>query len=278
MITGLSDYATLNNGLHMPRIGLGTLRVTEGGEVETAVSTAIKSGYRLIDTASIYKNEDGVGEGIRRSGIARDQLFVTTKVWYTDYGYEETLRAYDDSLKKLGLDYVDLYLIHWPCGDRFKSAYKALEKLYKDGKVKAIGVSNFHVHHLEDLLSEAEVVPALNQVECHPLLQQEELRAYCRDKGIAFQAWSPLMAGNSLDHPVLVKLAEKYGKSTSQIILRWDLQNDILTIPKSTNEKRILDNLSVFDFELTPEDLQAISTMNENKRFGPDPEVFGLNK
>ncbi|GKV55073.1 putative oxidoreductase YtbE [Sporosarcina sp. NCCP-2222] len=274
----LQDTTTLHNGVKMPWFGLGVFKVEEGPELVNAVKTAILHGYRSIDTAAIYGNEEGVGQGIREgikeAGISREDLFVTSKVWNDDLGYESTITAYEASLRKLNLDYLDLYLIHWPVEGKFKDAWKALESLYKEGRVKAIGVSNFQVHHLEDLMKEAEIKPMVNQVECHPRLTQKELKAFCQEHGIQLEAWSPLMQGQLLDNPVLLEIANKYNKSVAQVILRWDLQNGIVTIPKSTKEHRIVENATVFDFELTKEDMERIDGLNENHRVGPDPDNF----
>ncbi|WHY66897.1 aldo/keto reductase [Neobacillus sp. SuZ13] len=274
MINNLQSTTTINNGVKMPWFGLGVFKVEEGPELVNAVKTAIKHGYRSIDTASIYGNEEGVGQGIKESGIAREDLFVTSKVWNADLGYESTLAAYQTSLDKLGLEYLDLYLIHWPVAGKYKEAWRALETLYKEGRVKAIGVSNFQVHHLEDLLKDAEIKPMVNQVEYHPRLTQKEVQTFCRENGIQMEAWSPLMQGQLLDNEVLVELASKYNKSVAQIILRWDLQNGVITIPKSTKEHRIIENSQVFDFELTQEDMHRINELNQNHRVGPDPDNF----
>ncbi|MCM3747632.1 aldo/keto reductase [Paenibacillus pasadenensis] len=272
-LQGLKDTVELHNGVQMPRFGLGVWQVTEEGVVEQAVMSAIKAGYRSIDTAKIYGNEDGVGRGIRDSGISRDELFITTKVWNADMGYESTLQAFQASLDKLGLDKLDLYLIHWPVEGKIKDTWRAMEKLYKDGRVSAIGVCNFHIHHLKELMQDAEIKPMLNQVECHPLLSQAELREFCQQHGIVVEAWSPLMQGN-LGLPELADLAKKHGKTPAQIVLRWDLQHGIVTIPKSTHEHRIIENAGVFDFELSAEDMALIDGINQNKRFGPDPDNF----
>ncbi|MBK5484468.1 MULTISPECIES: aldo/keto reductase [Peribacillus] len=278
MVKNLQDTTTLHNGVKMPWFGLGVFKVEEGPELVNAVKVAIKHGYRSIDTAAIYENEEGVGQGIREglkeAGISREDLFVTSKVWNADLGYESTIAAYETSLKKLGLEYLDLYLIHWPVEGKYKEAWKALETLYKEGKVKAIGVSNFQIHHLKDVIKDAEVKPMVNQVECHPRLTQKEVQAFCKEQGIQLEAWSPLMQGELLDNEVLQEIATKYGKSVAQVILRWDLQNGIVTIPKSTKEHRIVENSSVFDFELTEEDMNRISDLNQNHRVGPDPDNF----
>jgi methylglyoxal/glyoxal reductase len=274
----LQDTTTLHNGVKMPWFGIGVFKVEEGPELVHAVKTAIQYGYRSIDTAAIYENEAGVGQGIREglkeTGISREELFVTSKVWNADLGYESTIKAYETSLNKLGLEYLDLYLIHWPVEGKYKEAWRALETLYKEGRVKAIGVSNFHIHHLEDLMKDAEIKPMVNQVEYHPRLTQKELKAFCREHGIQLEAWSPLMQGQLLDHQVLKDIANKYGKSPAQVILRWDLQNGVVTIPKSTKAHRIAENAQVFDFALTDEEMERIDSLNLNKRVGPDPDNF----
>ncbi|GLH62936.1 aldo/keto reductase [Parageobacillus sp. G301] len=274
----LQDTTTLHNGVKMPWLGIGVFKVEEGPELVNAVKTAIKHGYRSIDTAAIYGNEVGVGQGIREgmkeAGISREDLFVTSKVWNTDLGYESTIAAYETSLNKLGLEYLDLYLIHWPVEGKYKDAWRALETLYKEGRVKAIGVSNFQIHHLEDLMKEAEIKPMVNQVEYHPRLTQKELQSFCQKHGIQLEAWSPLMQGQLLNNEVLQEIANKYNKSVAQVILRWDLQNGVVTIPKTTKEHRIVENASVFDFELTEEDMERIDGLNQNHRVGPDPDNF----
>lgn len=275
MIRSISDCATLSNEVKMPWLGLGVWRVQNGEEVERAVKAAIGAGYRSIDTAAAYGNEEGVGRAIKECGVPREQLFVTTKVWNSMQGYDSTLRAFEESRRKLGLDYIDLYLVHWPVKGKYKQTWKALEKLYKDGNVRAIGVSNFQVHHLEDLMADSEIVPMVNQVEFHPLLSQRELREFCRAKGIQLEAWSPLMQGH-LDVPEIAAIARKYGKSPAQIVLRWDLQHGVVTIPKSVTESRIRENANVFDFELSAEDMETIDGLNKNHRFGPDPDNFNF--
>ncbi|MFB9328405.1 aldo/keto reductase [Paenibacillus aurantiacus] len=278
MTQSIQSRTTLNNGIAMPWFGLGVFKVEEGEELVQAIRSAVKRGYRSIDTAAIYGNEASVGQGIREalaeSGLTRDQLFITSKVWTADMGYEETLAAYETSLAKLGLDYLDLYLIHWPVAGKINDTWRAMEKLYQDGRVKAIGVSNFQVHHLESLMETAEIKPVVNQVEFHPLLVQEELRAFAKAQDIQLEAWSPLMQGMLLDHPVLQTIAESHGKSVAQIILRWDLQHGVITIPKSTKDHRIAENADVFDFALSDEDMRRIDALNENRRVGPDPDNF----
>ncbi|MFS0863151.1 aldo/keto reductase [Fredinandcohnia sp. 179-A 10B2 NHS] len=274
MVKSLQETTTLHNGVVMPWFGLGVFKVKEGQEVIDAVKAAIKHGYKSIDTAAIYQNEEGVGQAIKESGIAREELFVTSKVWNADQGYETTLQAYETSLNKLGLDYLDLYLIHWPGKDKYIETWRALEKLYRDGRVRAIGVSNFHVHHLENLMKNSEIKPMVNQVEYHPHLAQEELRAFCKKEGIQLEAWSPLKQGQLLSEPTINEIAEKYNKSAAQIILRWDLQTEVVTIPKSIKEHRIQENADIFDFELSQEDMDRISGLNKNERVGSNPDVM----
>nr|WP_091225467.1 aldo/keto reductase [Paenibacillus sp. BC26] len=274
----VQDTTTLHNGVKMPWLGLGVFQVAEGDELVQAVKTAIKQGYRSVDTAAIYGNEQSVGRGIQEaiseSGIAREELFVTSKVWNADLGYEATLAAYETSLAKLGLEYLDLYLIHWPVKGKYKEAWRALETLYKEGRVRAIGVSNFQIHHLEDVMKDATVKPMVNQVELHPQLSQQELRRFCAEHGIQIEAWSPLMQGQLLEHPVLKEIAGAHNKSIAQVILRWDLQHGIVTIPKSTKEHRIIENASLFDFELSSDEVARIDQLNQNLRVGPDPDNF----
>ncbi len=270
----LQSTTTLANGVKMPWLGLGVYKVEDGQEVVDSVKYAIKAGYKSIDTAKIYENEEGVGQAVKESGVSREELFVTSKVWNADQGYDTTIQAFETSLNKLGLEYLDLYLIHWPVEGKYKDTWKALEKLYKDGKIRAIGVSNFQVHHLEDLIADAEVKPMVNQIEFHPLLTQTEVREYCKKQEIQVEAWSPLAQGELLDNEVLTQIAEKHGKSTAQVILRWDLQNEVVTIPKSTKEHRIIQNADVFDFELNAEEVEKINALNQNHRVGPDPDNF----
>jgi diketogulonate reductase-like aldo/keto reductase len=252
----------------------------EGNEVVQAVKAALKHGYLSIDTAAAYNNEEGVGraiaESIAEGTVSRENIFVTSKVWNSDQGYDTTLAAFNESLHKLNLDYLDLYLVHWPVKGKYKETWRALEKVYAEGKVKAIGVSNFQVHHLDDLLQDATVVPAVNQIEFHPLLAQQHLRDYSKSKNIQLEAWSPLGQGNLLDHELLKKIAAKHGKTTAQVILRWDLELGVVTIPKSVKEHRIIENANIFDFQLDAEDIAAIATLNENKRFGSDPDNFNF--
>lgn len=272
---------TLNNGLEMPLVGYGVFRVPDGENLAEAVKMAIATGYRSIDTAQIYRNEEGVGRGIRAAIaeglVTREELFVTSKVWNDGLSYEETLAAYDDSLDKLGLEYLDLYLIHWPgIDENYVEAYKALEKIYQDGRVRSIGVSNFHVHHLENLLAQTTVVPVVNQIEFHPHLTQAEVRAYCHEHGIQVEAWSPLMNGALLEEELIQQLAAKYDKTPAQIVLRYDVQHNVVTIPKTMTPTRMKENLSVFDFALTNEEMTQLDAMNDGLRCGPNPEKFNF--
>jgi methylglyoxal/glyoxal reductase len=276
MTNNLQATTTLYNGVKMPWIGLGVFKVEEGPELVNAVKFAIKHGYRSIDTAAIYGNEVGVGQAIREAmteyGIKRADLFITSKVWNADLGYKSTIEAYETSLRKLGLDYLDLYLIHWPVEDKYVEAWRALETIYKEGKVKAIGVSNFQVHHLKQIMKDAEIKPMVNQVEYHPRLTQQEVKTFCDNNGIQFEAWSPLMQGQLFDNPLLKEIAKKFNKTVAQVILRWDIQNGVITIPKSTKELRIIENSTIFDFELTKEDMEQINNLNQNHRVGPNPD------
>ncbi|MFI9615018.1 aldo/keto reductase [Streptomyces sp. NPDC052023] len=269
----------LNNGVEMPQLGFGVWQVPDD-EAERAVATALEAGYRSIDTAAIYGNEEGTGKAVAASGVPREELFVTTKLWNGDQGYDSTLRAFDVSLGKLGLDYVDLYLIHWPLPskDRYVDTYKAFEKLHADGRIKAIGVSNFLPEHLERLIGETSVVPAVNQIELHPHLQQHAAREFHAEQGIATEAWSPLGSGKGLlEVPAIVAIAQKHHRTPAQVVLRWHLQLGNVVIPKSVTPSRIAENIDVFDFSLDTEDLAAISALNEDRRLGPDPATFDVS-
>lgn len=280
MINHLQDTVTLHNGVQMPGFGLGVFKVEEGQELVNAVKAAIRHGYRSIDTAAVYENEAGVGTAIREaleeSLVKREELFVTSKLWNADQGYESALAAFEATMEKLGLEYLDLYLIHWPVKGKYKDSWRALETLYRDGRVKAIGVSNFQNHHLKDVMEGAEIKPMVNQVEFHPRLTQKDLLLYCQEQGIQMEAWSPLMQGELLNEPLLQEIGAKYGKTVAQVILRWDLQHGVVTIPKSTKEARIIENASIFDFSLSEEDMNRIDGLNEDRRVGPDPDNFNF--
>ncbi len=274
--TAITDCATLNNGLKMPWFGLGVFKSKEGEEVEQAVKWALAAGYRSIDTAAIYGNERGVGKAIRESGVPREEIFLTSKVWNEDLRAGTTRRAIQDSLDRLGTDYLDLYLIHWPVKRRYLEAWQAMEEIYHSGRVKAIGVSNFLRHHLEDLLAHAKLVPAVDQVEFHPYLRQPELMDFCKAHGIQMEAWSPLMQGHVFAVPEIRQLAKKYRKNPAQIVLRWDLQHEVVTIPKSVHRERIAENKQILDFELTGDDMALLDGMNSGKRYGSDPDNFSF--
>lgn len=282
MSAQLSSFQ-LNNGVAMPAVGLG---VFQSGPQETAsaVSTALQHGYRMIDTAAAYANEAQVGQGIRESGIARDEVFITTKLKPADYGYDSTLRAFDSSVQALGLEVLDLYLLHWPMPKQFEStlvSWRAAERLLAEGRVRAIGVCNFRESHLDARMARSEVVPVINQVELHPFLVQNELCEAHRQLGIVTQAWSPLGGVNRywnsgedpLSHPLICRLAEQYGKTPAQIILRWHLQRSASVIPKSVRPERIAENFALFDFSLDASDVSAIDTLDQNRRGGPDPDT-----
>ncbi|MGW4698253.1 aldo/keto reductase [Kitasatospora cineracea] len=266
---------TLNNGIEMPQLGFGVFQVPDE-ETTAAVAAALEAGYRSIDTAAIYGNERGVGKALAASGLPREELFVTTKLWNADQGHDATLRAFDASLDKLGLEYVDLYLIHWPtpARDLYAESWKAIEELAAEGRIRAAGVSNFQPAHLTRLIEAGGLVPAVNQVELHPGLQQAELRAFHAAHGIATEAWSPLAQGAVLDDPAITAIAERTGKSPAQVVLRWHLQLGNLVIPKSVTPARIRQNLDVFDFALTEDDMAAVAATDRGLRTGPDPDQF----
>ncbi|MDX1769148.1 aldo/keto reductase [Arenibacter troitsensis] len=273
-LTDLKGTFRLHNGVDMPYFGLGVYLSEDGKEVTNAVKWALQDGYRHIDTASIYNNEEGVGLGIRESGVDRKDIFVVSKVWNSDQGYESTIRAYESSLERLNLDYLDLYLVHWPVKGKYKETWRAMEYLYKHKGVRAIGVSNFLQHHLEDLIAASEIVPMVNQMEFHPYLVQQDLIDFCHKNTIQYEAWSPLMQGHIFELEIMKDLAAKYKKSIAQIVLRWDLQKGVITIPKSAKKDRIRANADIFDFELAPEDVKKLENLDRGKRFGPDPDNF----
>ncbi|HKJ78474.1 MAG TPA: aldo/keto reductase [Prolixibacteraceae bacterium] len=268
----IQSKTELNNGVKMPWLGLGVFEANDGNEVITAVKTALESGYRSIDTAAAYQNEKGVGTAIQESNVPRDEIFLTSKVWNSQQGYQSTIEAFEKSLDKLQTDYLDLYLIHWPKGKKSVETWKAMEELHNQGKIKAIGVSNFLVHHLEEFLPECKVTPAVNQVEFHPELIQPELLGYCKKKTIQLEAWSPIMKGKVLNVPLLQELGEKYNKTPVQVTLRWEIQKGVVTIPKSVTPKRIVANADIFDFEISDEDMKKIDDLDKNQRTGPHPD------
>ncbi|WP_233505445.1 aldo/keto reductase [Sporosarcina sp. BI001-red] len=270
-----TETKELANGVPMPRFGLGVYKMTDSKQTVEAITYALEHGYRAVDTAAIYENETETGEAIRASGIARDELFITSKVWNTDQGYDQTLRAFESSLKKLGLDYLDLYLTHWPVSGTFVDTYRAIERLYEEKMIRVPGVSNHHIHHLEKLAVTANIAPMVNQVELHPLLTQIPLRNYCAEHQIAVTSWSPLARGQLLDNAVLGVIAKTHQKSAAQVIIRWHLQNDLIVIPKSVTPERILENSQIGDFVLTAEEMKMIDELNRNERTGTDPDTIG---
>ena len=271
---------TFNNGNQMPMLGLGTFRVSDGETLVQSVKHAIEVGYRSIDTAMIYDNESSVGQGIKEglasTGLNREDLFITSKLWLTDFGKENVEKAYLTTLEKLQLEYLDLYLMHWPGTDEalFIETWQALETLYEAGKIKNIGVSNFTEAQLEALLKVAKVKPVINQVEYHPVLTQQSLKSYLKNQDIVMESWSPLMNGEILKNDTIIEIANKYKKSPAQIIIRWNIDTDVVVIPKSVTTSRIEENIEVFDFELTKEDIEVINALNEDRRIGPDPTEF----
>jgi 2,5-diketo-D-gluconate reductase A len=270
------ETITLNNGVRIPQLGFGVWQVPDD-EAERAVNVALEAGYRSIDTAKLYFNEEGVGRALKTSGIPRDELFVTTKLWNDEHDYDTALRAFDGSLERLGLDVVDLYLIHWPVPgqDKYVDAWRALEKIYADGRARAIGVSNFTETNLQRIFETGSIVPALNQVELSPHLAQTPLRAFDAEHGIATEAWSPLGSGHGLlDEPVLGEIGTKYGKTPAQVVIRWHLQLGNVVIPKSVTPSRIRENLDVFDFALDDADMAKVSGLDSGRRTGPDPATF----
>ncbi|MFI9460443.1 aldo/keto reductase [Streptomyces xiamenensis] len=268
-------HVTLNNGEEIPQLGFGVWQVPDD-QATDAVSSALEAGYRHIDTAAIYRNEAGTGKALAASGLPREELFVTTKLWNSDHGYDDALRAIDVSLEKLGLEYVDLYLIHWPTPmyDQYVEAWKAMEQIYADGKAKAIGVSNFRPAHLRRVIDEGTIVPAINQIELHPNFSQAESRGVHAELGIATEAYSPLGSGKGLlDDPKLAEIGAKHGRTPAQVVLRWHLQLGNVVIPKSVTPARIKENIDVFGFELDADDIAAIAALDTNTRVGADPET-----
>jgi diketogulonate reductase-like aldo/keto reductase len=263
----------LNTDLKIPAIGYGTWQIENHNEAQEAVKIALDIGYRLIDTAKVYGNEEGVGKGIKESGLDRSDIFITTKLWNGDQGYDSALKAFDESLKRLGLEYLDLYLIHWPATDKRAESWKALQKIYAEGLAKNIGVSNYTVRHLQELLSGSKVVPAVNQIEFHPFIynDQKEVLEFCKEKGIIIEAYSPLARAKDLNNTTLHAVAERHGKTIAQIMLRWAIQHGTVPIPKSTNAGRIKENFNVFDFELAEEEMQSINRLSSGNHVTWDP-------
>lgn len=276
MISSIKDCTVLNNGLEMPWLGFGVFQVDDGQQVVKAIMNALEIGYRSIDTASVYGNERGVGKAIRESGIPREDIFLTTKVWNEDQRKKRVSAAFEESLERLQTDYVDLYLVHWPVKGCYQETWQVMQEIYQSGRAKAIGVSNFMIHHLEDILGDGQVVPVVNQVEFHPYLIQPDLLKFCQGHRIQLEAWAPIVKGQILNEPVAQKLAEKYNKTPVQITLRWDLQHKVVTIPKSIRSNRIAENADIFDFELSAADMKALDALDEGRRTGPDPYNFNF--
>lgn len=270
----IQKTVTLNNGVEMPQLGLGVFQSAEGEEVETAVRTALDFGYRHIDTAAAYRNEEGVGRAVRASGIAREEVFVTTKVWNNAQREGNVREALEESLRKLDLGYIDLYLVHWPVAEKYVETWLTLEKLYTEGKIRAIGVSNHKEHHFEQVLAAGSLVPTVNQMELHPRLRLADLHSYLKSKNCYIEAWSPLMKARIFDNETIMRLAETHGKTPAQIVLRWHWQHEIVIIPKSANPGRIVENGSFFDFELSADEMAAIDALDTGERTGPDPDHF----
>lgn len=271
----MMEKRTLNNGREMPVLGLGTYKIGRSDkEVYRAVRSALDAGYRHIDTATLYKNEHAVGLALRESGISRDELFVTTKLWGSDVLANNIMGAFQTSLSNLGLDYLDLYLVHWPVKGKVRDTWKKMEEIYHAGNVRSIGLSNHQIHHMKEALAEATVVPVVNQVELHPYLPQEEIRAYCENLGVVVQAWSPLASNKIplLEESVLAQIGEKHGKSPAQVVLRWHLQQGIVPLPKSSNADRQLENFQVFDFELSREEMHRVNALDRDHRTGMHPD------
>jgi diketogulonate reductase-like aldo/keto reductase len=274
VLRSLEDRLEIAPGVQMARLGLGTYKSAEGPDVEGEISYGLELGYRHIDTAALYGNERGVGRALRASGLARETVTVATKVWNSDQGYESTLRAFDASLERLGLEYVDLYLVHWPMPRLMRETWRAMEEIHASGRARAIGVCNFLVHHLEELASFAEVPPVLDQVEHHVRLQQPDLRGYCEEHGITLQAWAPIMRGRVGEISELAEIARTHGKTPAQVAIRWILQHGVTTIPKSVHRERVAENADVYDFELTPEEMTVLDALDRGERIGGHPDQF----
>ena len=265
----------LTNGVEMPRVHLGVFNVSDE-EAERTVAVALETGYRAVDTASLYRNEVGVGRAVRASGIERERLFITSKLWNDEHGYEQALAGFEASRKRLGLEYLDLYLIHWPVPGKFPETWRALQQLYRDGRVRSIGVSNFQIHHLQALRNSAENKPMVNQVEFHPFIysEQRDLLEYCAVHQIVVQAWAPLARARRFDDPAIRQVATAHGRTPAQVMLRWALQHEVVVLPKSTNPERISANAAVWDFELTPAEMRALDGISDGVRVGPHPDTF----
>jgi diketogulonate reductase-like aldo/keto reductase len=273
MLSNITERLKLNNGIEIPYLGLGTYAIRRRKEVDRAIHSAFDVGYRLIDTAAAYYNEKEIGEAIKSSSVSREEIFITTKLDNFDHGYKQALKAFETSLKKLDTDYVDLYLIHWPVRRRNES-WKAIEELLKQGICKAIGVSNYMIHHLEDLTKNSPVLPAVNQIEFNPFVFEREVKEYCQNLGVAVEAYTPIARGRKFRHQEIKKLSEKYGKTQAQLMLRWELQHNVIVIPKSSNPVRIKENADIFDFNISDEDMEVLNSLDESLRYSPNPYSY----
>ena len=273
MLSNINEKLKLNNEIEIPYLGLGTYAIRRRKEVDRAIHTAFDAGYRLIDTAAAYYNEKEIGEAIKSSSVSREEIFITTKLDNFDHGYKQALKAFETSLKKLDTDYVDLYLIHWPVRGRNES-WKAMEELLKQGKCRSIGVSNYMIHHIEDLKKNSSVLPAVNQIEFNPFVFEREVKEYCQNLGVAVEAYTPIARGRKFRHQEIKKLSEKYGKTQAQLMLRWELQHNVIVIPKSSNPGRIKENADIFDFNISDEDMKVLNSLDENLRYSPNPYSY----
>jgi diketogulonate reductase-like aldo/keto reductase len=268
----LQGRLKMNDGYSIPQVGFGVWRAANGAETKNAVLWALEAGYRSIDTASLYENEESVGEAVREGGIPREEIFVATKAWNNEQGYDEALKAFERSINRLKLDYVDLYLEHFPVAGKFLDTWRAFERLVEEGRIRSIGVSNFHAHHLDALLKVSNIKPVVNQIECHPYLTQKEMLKCNAEHGILTECWAPISKGRALEEDEIAALSEKYSKTPAQVILRWHLQNGAIVIPKSVHRQRIVENADIFDFELLETELQSIDSLERNGRIGIDPD------
>ncbi len=271
MDLNINSKALLNNGTEIPRIGLGTYQMAGKKEVVTAVNYALQAGYRHIDTAEMYSNEEYIGEAIKQSDFKREDIFITTKLWNDNHGFDNALKAFDESLNKLDLEYIDLYLIHWPVDGKRLETWKALEKLYRDGRCKAIGVCNYTKNHLEELINNSDTLPVINQVEFNPFVYQNKLLNYCKEKNIQVEGYTPLSRGIKFNNSTVQQIAERCSKTPAQVMLRWNLQKGTVIIPKSSHKERIEENINIFDFSLTDEEIERLDKLDENYRLAPDP-------
>ena len=274
MQADINSKLKLNNGIEIPRLGLGTYNITRKKDVDRAIHSALEAGYRLIDTAAAYYNEREIGEAIKSSTVPREEIFITTKLDNSDHGYKSTFRAFEQSLSRLDTDYVDLYLIHWPISRRRNESWKAMEELLEKGKCKAIGVSNYMINHLEDLKKNSSVLPAVNQIEFNPFVFEREVKEYCQNLGVAVEAYTPIARGRKFKHQDIKRLSDKYGKTEAQVMLRWGIQHNVIVIPKSSSPERIKENADIFNFNISDEDMGVMNSLDEDLRYSPDPHNY----